>query len=46
MHQGSGLQRLARRFVVQFLCRQFAELLVDQRQQALGGVRVALHDSG
>jgi hypothetical protein len=46
MDQGRGLQRLAGLFLSEPLGREFAELLVDQRQELLGGVRVALFDGG
>ena len=42
--QGGGLERLARLLLGQPLRRQLAQLVVDQRQQLLGGVRVALLD--
>ena len=42
MHQGRGLQRLAWLLVrAEFLSRQPAKLVVDQRQKLLGGSRVA-----
>ena len=44
MDQRRGLKRLAGLFLGQFLCRQLAQLVVDQRQQLVGGVRVALFD--
>ena len=44
--QGGGLERLARLLLGQLLGRQLAQLVVDQRQQLLGGVRVALLDGG
>jgi hypothetical protein len=44
MHQGGSLERLARLLLGQTLRRQFAQLIVDQRQELLGGVRVALLD--
>jgi hypothetical protein len=37
---------LAGRFLDQLLGGQLAELVVDQRQELLGGVRVALLDGG
>ena len=40
--QGRGLKRLSRLFLSQPLGRQLAELVVDQRQQLLGGRRVAV----
>ena len=42
--QGRGLERLARLLLRQLLSRQLAQLVVDQRQQLLGGLRVALLD--
>jgi hypothetical protein len=44
--QGRGLERLAGLFVGQFLRRQLAQLVVNQRQELLGGVRVAGVDGG
>ena len=44
--QGRGLERLAGLLLGQLLRRQLAQLVVDQRQQLLGGVRVALLDGG
>ena len=44
--QGGGLERLARLLLGQPLRRQLAQLVVDQRQELLGGVRVALLDGG
>ena len=46
MHQGRGLERLPRLLLGQLLRRQLAQLVVDQRQELLGGVRVALLDGG
>jgi hypothetical protein len=40
--QGGGLERLAGLLLRQSLGRQFAQLIVDQRQQPAGGVWVAL----
>ena len=42
--QGGGLERLARLLLGQLLGRQLAQLVVDERQELLGGVRVALLD--
>ena len=42
--QGRGLERLAGLLLGQLLGRQLAQLVVDQRQELLGGVRVALLD--
>jgi hypothetical protein len=44
MNQVGGLERLTRRFLGELLSRQFAQLVIDQRQQLLGGMRVALLD--
>jgi hypothetical protein len=44
MHQRRGLQGLAGLLVGKFLGRQLAQLIVNQRQQLLRGVRVALLD--
>jgi len=42
--QGGRLQRLAGCFLGKLLGRQAAQLVVDQRQQLAGGVRIALLD--
>ena len=44
MNQGSGLQCLAGLLLSQFVRRQLPQLLVHQRQELAGGVRVALVD--
>ena len=44
MHQGGGLERLARLLLGQLLRRQAAQLVVDQGQQLLRGGRVVLLD--
>ena len=44
MDQGRRLERLAGPLVGQLLGRQLAQLVVDQRQQLGGRVRVALLD--
>ena len=44
--QGRGLERLARLLLGQLARRQLAQLVVDQRQELLGGLRVALLDGG
>ena len=44
MHQRGRLQGLAGPFVGQPLGRELAQLVVDERQQLLRGVRVALFD--
>ena len=46
VNQGGGFERLSRLFLGQLLRRQLAQLVVDQRQELLGGVRVALLDGG
>jgi len=46
MDQRSGLQGLAGLLLDQPLSRQFAQLVIDQRQQSLGGTRVALFNGG
>src|SRR5205807_2491639 len=46
VNQGGGLERLARFFLSELLRRQFAQLLVHQRQQLLRGVGIALLDGG
>ena len=42
--QGGGLERLAGLLLGQLLGRQLAQLVVDQRQELLGRLRVALLD--
>jgi hypothetical protein len=42
--QGRGLEGLAGFFAGQPLRRQLAQLVVDERQELLGGARVALLD--
>ena len=44
VHQRGGLKRLAGLFLRQFLRRQLAQLVVDDGQKLLGGVRVAVLD--
>jgi hypothetical protein len=44
MDQGRGLQRLAGLFLSESLGREFAEFLVDERQELLGGVGIASLD--
>jgi hypothetical protein len=44
MNQRRGLERLAGRLVGELLGRQLAQLVIDQRQELGGGVRVALFD--
>jgi hypothetical protein len=44
--QRRGVERLARLLPRQLLRRQFAEFVVDQRQELRGGGRVALLDGG
>jgi hypothetical protein len=44
MNQGGGLQGLSRFLLSQLLGRQFAQLVVDQRQKLVSGFRVALLD--
>jgi len=46
MHQRGRLQGLAGLFVGQLLGRQLAKFVVDQQQELIGGVRVALLDGG
>jgi hypothetical protein len=41
MYQRRGIERLARPLMGQFLGRQQAQLVVDQRQELLGGVLLA-----
>ena len=42
MDKGRRLERLAGLLLRHLLCRQFAQLVVDQRQELLGGVGVTL----
>jgi phosphoribosylaminoimidazole carboxylase (NCAIR synthetase) len=42
--EGGGLQGLAGRFVGHLGGGQLAQILIDERQQLLGGLRVALLD--
>ena len=44
MDQGRGLEGLARLLLGQPLGGQLAQLVVDQRQELLGGLRVAVLD--
>ena len=44
MDEGRGLERLAGLFLSESLGREFTEFLVDQGQELLGGVRIALLD--
>ena len=44
MDQGRGLERLPGLLLGQPLRGQLAQLVVDQRQELLGGLRVALLD--
>src|SRR5258708_38600798 len=46
VHERRGAERLPRLFLSQLRRRQLAQLVVDQRQELLGGARVALLDSG
>jgi hypothetical protein len=46
MHQGGGLERLARRLLGHLLRRQLPQLVVNEGQKLLGGLRVALVDGG
>lgn len=46
MDQGGGLQRLAGFLVGELLGGQLAQLVVDQRQQLPGGLRIAPLDGG
>jgi hypothetical protein len=46
VHQGGGLERLPGLLADHLLGRQPTQLVVDERQQLLGGVRVALLDRG
>ena len=45
VHQGGGLQGLTRLFLGQLVRRQFAQFVVDERQELLGRVRLAALDS-
>src|SRR5262249_32432493 len=44
MHQRGGVERLPCLFLTELLRSEFAQLVVDQRQQLVGGVRIALVD--
>ena len=46
MNQRGGLKRLAGLLLSHLLGGQLAQLVIDQRQELLGGVRVALLDGG
>jgi hypothetical protein len=44
MHQGRGLERLPRLLLSESSGRQFSKLVVHQRQQPIGGLRITLID--
>jgi hypothetical protein len=44
MDQGGGLQGLPRWFLGHLVRRQLTQLVIDQRQQLLGGQSIALLD--
>ena len=44
VHQRRGLERLPGLLLRQFVCRKFSQLLVNKRQEMLGGVRIAALD--
>jgi hypothetical protein len=44
MHQGGGLQRLMGRFIGHARGRELAQLAIDQRQQFIGGLGIAVLD--
>jgi hypothetical protein len=44
--EGGRLQGLARLFLCKFLRRKLAQLVVNQRQKLVGGVRIALLHGG
>lgn len=46
VHQGRGLQRLARRFVCDLLSREPSQLVVDDRKQLHSSLRIAMLDGG
>ena len=46
VNQGRGLECLTRPLLGQLLRRQLAQLVIDQGQKLVGGVRVALFDGG
>src|SRR5262245_36000068 len=46
MNQGSGLECLPRLLLSKFLGGERSQLVVDQRQELLRGVRIALLDGG
>ena len=41
VHQGRGLKRLTRILMDELRRGQFSQLLIDQRQELVGGTRVA-----
>ncbi len=44
MHQGGGLEGVTRRTVGHFIRRELAQFRIDQRQQLIGGLRIAVLD--
>jgi hypothetical protein len=46
LNQSRGFERLARLLLGQLLSRQAAQLLVNQRQELLGGMGIASLDGG
>src|ERR1022692_1595251 len=44
MHQGGGLERVTRRAVRHLIRRELAQFSINQRQQLIGGLRVAALD--
>jgi hypothetical protein len=42
----SGLKGLSRRFAGQFVGREVAQLVINQRQELFGRLRIALLDGG
>ncbi len=46
MNQSRGLDRLSRRLSSELLGRESSQLVIDQREELLGGSLVAVLDSG
>src|ERR1039457_302079 len=44
MHERGGLQRLVGRFIGHARCREFAQFAINQREQFIGGLWVAVLD--
>ena len=46
MNEGGGLEGLPWRLLGQAMGGEFTQLIIDERQELAGGVRVALCDGG